>query len=488
MYCCDVCGIENENVFYFDGQYLCQDCFINNKASYKVLNYSFKKPPYFYKLENETTKKYFGFELEISNNNYVGYDFLNTTAEEIRSQLNGLVYSKTDGSVSDGLEIVSEPMTFNYLKSIKYKLDNLFDYLMQENFTSDESKKCSCGLHFHISKNCLGETTEEIENNINLIWLVLENFKNELFKFSRRKTRDLTRWGKFLSDKVNANDLEYIKTLKFIGDNKQLQTNERYLALNILNKNTIEFRFIKGTLNIKTFYASLELLNNIIDLVLNCKGDVKKLIGKSFKDLILLNNSEYLFSYCQKRNIKLTTKIDDLSKQLEKLQRIAKRNLLLKFNKQCLQEKRKFMNNFSVNKIWNDMQDINNCIYRLLNIYRIDFVEIIGEEKKEQLKNIRTKINKLENDFFYDKTIIKKDFLINCKNIKQELKMIFTNVNFSEIEKKTKTIVKIRIKNYLENNNIDLRNNNDYIINSFVSEYKDLYFKLYELKKLGGVK
>ena len=73
MFRCEYCGIEksNDERIYIDGDTICQDCWLDNcDNSYGILNYGFKKAPYFCKLENETTKKYFGFELEISNSAY----------------------------------------------------------------------------------------------------------------------------------------------------------------------------------------------------------------------------------------------------------------------------------------------------------------------------------------------------------------------------------------------------------------------------------
>jgi hypothetical protein len=59
---------------------------------------------------------------------------------------------------------------------------------------------------------------------------------------------------------------------------------DRYYAVNLTNRNTIEFRMFRGTMNIETFFATMELVDNIVKL---CKDKTTNEIQTmNFEDLL----------------------------------------------------------------------------------------------------------------------------------------------------------------------------------------------------------
>jgi len=59
------------------------------------------------------------------------------------------------------------------------------------------------------------------------------------------------------------------KTRKEILDKAKSGKNGRYVAVNLKNYYTIEFRLFRGTLKYNTFIATLQLVNKICDVALS---------------------------------------------------------------------------------------------------------------------------------------------------------------------------------------------------------------------------
>lgn len=113
----------------------------------------------------------------------------------------------------------------------------------------------TCGLHIHCSRSAFGKTYEEQERVIGRVVFFVEKHWNELVKFSRRSSDNLNRWAaKYatISDTTN-------ETYKKAKDKRM----GRYVAVNLENYNTVEFRLFRGTLCHKTFIATLQLVDEI---------------------------------------------------------------------------------------------------------------------------------------------------------------------------------------------------------------------------------
>ena len=77
---------------------------------------------------------------------------------------------------------------------------------------------------------------------------------NEILKFTRRTEENINRWAARYGISTKAKD-----TYKNAKDNRR----GRYVAVNLENDNTIEFRIFRGTLRYATFVSTLQLVYEI---------------------------------------------------------------------------------------------------------------------------------------------------------------------------------------------------------------------------------
>ena len=309
----------------------------------------------FRSLANETEPKlFFGTELEVENNGDYNTD---KVASYVLNNLNCI--TAEDGSLNNGFEIISDPQTIGYWLSRKDKIAAVFKELTDNGIRSDETS--TCGLHIHISREGLGETIEEQENTISKMELIIENFKEQMKAFSRRKD---FYWCSFLSDITNIElSTDDIKNKKPI---------EHRSALNIEHSKTVEVRIFKGTLNPTTFFASLELVSNIVELAKSGEHE-----GKSWSYLVKMNNYEELQSYVKTREIITALKIKDHTLKLRE-KRIKQDKKMI-----ALKEKQKAILNDFINYnikniyILNQIKMIKNN-YLLSNIMSLDLKRQIG--------------------------------------------------------------------------------------------------------------
>lgn len=246
---CEDCGrlIHNEDAYYEDSEDYpyCRECFekLNDNA---IKNYNYKPEPIFYGSGN----LFYGVELEIDKG---GED--NSNAQILLDTANSIserIYCKHDGSINDGFEIVSHPMSLDYHINNMNWLD-VFEKAVQMNYRSHNTS--TCGLHIHCSRSAFGKEHEQVDQTIGRIVFFVEKHWNELVKFSRRTSENLNKWAAKYATISNTTEETYKKAKdKHMG---------RYVAVNLENYDTIEFRLFRGTLNHKTFLATLQLVDEI---------------------------------------------------------------------------------------------------------------------------------------------------------------------------------------------------------------------------------
>lgn len=259
---CEECGrtIRNEEANYideYDDMPYCDDCFHSKKKI--INNYDYKPEPLFY-----GSGLFYGIELEIdeggedSDNASVLLDIANKYEEHI--------YIKHDGSLTNGMEMVSHPMSLNYHTKIMPWHKIMAKALDMGYY----SHKCgTCGLHVHVGRNELGDSPRDQESTIGRILYFIEKFWDKLIVFSRRTENQLVKWAKRhgLLDSPK-NTLEEAKRNK----------SGRYVCLNLQNYHTIEFRLFRGTLKYSTFLATLQMVDEICTVA-------KKLNDEEFQTL-----------------------------------------------------------------------------------------------------------------------------------------------------------------------------------------------------------
>ena len=278
--CCDT-YICNNDTYYSeeDDCYYCEEHYHENRAIYDYHGFSDWQKQ---KLENEIPPYYIGFELEVENTKHTHSN--NNLARFAKNSYP--VICSRDGSIDYGFEIVSHPLSYNYIVQNQDKLKYMLEELSNKGCESHNPG--TCGLHFHV-------THPHNDDIIDRIILIMETYKQELITFSRRNSGQIESWCKFLSDVKEGEDC---KSLYFIKKNKE--TSSRYMALNLTNYNTIEFRLFRGTLNFDTFMASVELVNNIMTLCSNLEIPIEEITWDR------LTETQFAHTYCDMKNIRST--------------------------------------------------------------------------------------------------------------------------------------------------------------------------------------
>lgn len=239
---------------------------------------------------------YYGFELETEWGEY-NHEHKEKVVHYIRKKYRhfDLVF-ETDGSLNNGIEIISQPMTLLYIEENKQDFIDLLNYISEQGGTSHDGG--TCGLHFHVSRQGLGNTKEEQEELIDKLLLFIEFYKEDIKKFSRRE-----RWNycRILSDDMTLTNQKYFKSEKVLEELKKNGNTEGHnTALNTEGHDTIEFRFVRGTLNPTTFFASLYLFDNMIQVFKTFSLGSKKI---SFDKVVKYNHHAELIEYCNNKNI-----------------------------------------------------------------------------------------------------------------------------------------------------------------------------------------
>lgn len=247
------------NVIEFDGQLYAKNHFKNQISNYHRWDGQLE----FKKLEDENTEMYFGTEVETEGNQDNAYYVLHKHPD--------LFHCEFDGSLNCGFEIISQPMTYNYVVSKYDEIASMFKDLTDHGQKSHNTT--TCGLHIHVSRKAFKD-----ENAIERANAIINYFRSNIEILARRKNNSYCQF-------INVEG-------KIVTKEKVALSSDRYNAINNRNKNTVEFRVFKGTLNPNTYFASIELVKNIVEAA---NSDAKLI---SFESLL---KGKYLPAYVEER-------------------------------------------------------------------------------------------------------------------------------------------------------------------------------------------
>ena len=213
-----------------------------------------------------------GFELELQfKEGLTRHDQRKIVRKINRTLDGGFLFCVEDSSITGngrtGVEVVSHPMTFEFFTS--YGFEELFK-LRGQILGWDVSK--SCGVHVHLNRSTMSGLNQY------KIAKFLNEFSGFAFKVSQRKARDLRQWSKFSNniaslvsetltsqyryDRSNGTtDFASLKTLS-VGD-------DRYLATNFRNNQTLELRLFRSSLNEESFRKNIEFAESLRDWAKN---------------------------------------------------------------------------------------------------------------------------------------------------------------------------------------------------------------------------
>jgi len=290
---CERCGrmIHNDAALYIDdGDYpYCRFCY-EIECDRKIHEYNYKPDPIFYGEGN----RFFGVELEIDEG---GEN--DSSAEDVMYVANRSdehIYCKHDGSLHDGFEIVTHPMTLDYhLNTMPWK--EITDKARDLDYTSHQAK--TCGLHIHVNRTAFGEDTSTQDAAIARVLYFVERNWNELLIFSRRTQKQLENWARRYGYKDEPCEmLEHAKKGS-IG---------RYACVNLTNYSTIEFRIFRGTLKINTIFATLQLVNRICEVAI-CLSD-EEIRNLSWSRFVGMVSEPELIQYLKEHRIYINETIE----------------------------------------------------------------------------------------------------------------------------------------------------------------------------------
>ncbi len=144
-----------------------------------------------------------------------------------------------DGSLTDGIEVITTPHKYQALRGLKLKA--ICNTLKSNGMTSHDAK--TCGFHIHVERkqwtNKYLNNKLAIKSEISQVDRLIQstfnklNYNGFIKKFSKRENSQIDQYCKL--------DIGY----------------SRYLAVNLSNDKTIEFRIWNGSLNYERLRANL---------------------------------------------------------------------------------------------------------------------------------------------------------------------------------------------------------------------------------------
>jgi len=210
---------------------------------------------------SDARSRWLGVELEVE----LRGDSVNR--EEKASELNNVindgeigrkVFFETDGSLNNGIEIISQPMSLPAHRDLWNWLKNpeAVRSLRSHNTTT-------CGLHVHVSRQPM--TQDQIAK---MVLFVNDRGNEALIKaIARRYAEGYCR--------IKEKSLE---TAHYSSD--------RYEAINITSDKTVEFRIFKGSLKYESVIAAIEFANALTDFTRTSAPTVQDLTTDRFMDFI----------------------------------------------------------------------------------------------------------------------------------------------------------------------------------------------------------
>ena len=287
---CDHCGrvILEEDAYYLDDDSdapLCEEChdLLEEKAEL-IHGYYYKPDPIFY----GKGPRYLGVELEIDEGGESSDSAREILHTANRSQ--DLCYIKHDGSLNDGMEIVTHPMSFDFhMKSMPWA--EILSKARDLGYTSHQAR--TCGLHVHVSRLALGTTEEDQDECIARILYIFEKFWDEFLRFSRRTQRQVAQWAARYGMKEKPKEI--------LNHAKKDCEGLRYTCVNLCPENTVEFRIFRGTLKLNTLLATIQLVNHICDVALYVTDE--EVQSMSWPDFVSGCQEPELIQYLKERRL-----------------------------------------------------------------------------------------------------------------------------------------------------------------------------------------
>jgi len=287
---CESCGEvfpADDTVTDDDGYNYCSSCWENEGRDGGLLNFDVKVPPIFYETKEETEclQKpifYMGIELEteLEDSDLHADDVIEYVNDINKKQPDEYMYCKMDGSLLNGVEIVSHPATYDWLNE---NFDETWGHVCKLRERGMKSFKTdTCGIHIHISR-----TAFSILHLYKFMRFFHQN-KTFITTVSRREQYLLDRWAS-----IHTVSSSYICSIM------HLPSTYKYNALH-LTKNTVECRIFRGTMKPTSFRMNYEFIKALYEYTKDCS--LQRLKAKDFAEYLYNYREEYpnIFTFVDK--------------------------------------------------------------------------------------------------------------------------------------------------------------------------------------------
>ena len=265
-YWCEDCDEYNA-----DGCDRCSDD-MSSDGSRLIHDYSYRPDAIFHST-NKDERLFFGIEIEVE-----ARDNLRESAEYAHQlESMDLAYLKHDGSLNNGFEIVTHPMSHDFFKNEAGDFFAVMEGLRtREGIRVKSWDTRTCGLHIHISRTGFNNGSH-MHRFLNLV------YSNPEF-YSTLAGRESDQWAKFTDiyrkEYVRDSNGERIPhdegygyqvktTRQFKHKLDSERNSDRYSAVNTLNRETLEMRIFRGTVNGDTIKSQLDLAHASVEYTRN---------------------------------------------------------------------------------------------------------------------------------------------------------------------------------------------------------------------------
>ena len=238
---CSVCG----NVYVKDRDVYTTQCPVCRETMASVNSYDYT--PSEFKFRGKGV--YFGLELEANFDRGMYDEIIKAViARELTTDYSYVVH---DGSIESGIEVVVQPMTYEYMQE-----SNVISELIGKiNSFNGTCNHYTCGGHIHMDKAGITQRQQY------LMMMFVANNKDKLLDLSMREDADkIDRYCSFNLDKRTI--------LKSID--RGVHTG-KYYAIADRGK-TLEFRLFGGTDNVSLIYARIEFILALRELAGTIQG------------------------------------------------------------------------------------------------------------------------------------------------------------------------------------------------------------------------
>lgn len=254
IYNCEYCG---ENYWEDD----CHECDEREEARV-IRSYDFKPRGGFTFHGQDEHNLFMGFELEVEGGDEADWSDLEHSASEALQILEGVHergFIKSDGSLNNGFEIVTQPHTLEEYMD-KFPWEVITD-LQRDGFRSWNTS--TCGLHIHVSRSAFGwnfnssrQTGQTEAHALRFLKLIYDN-QAPITRLAGRKS---DQWASFA-------DRGYL--LRKVKHHEQ--NNGRYSAVNLGNRDTFEIRIFRGTMRVERIKAQLQFVHSAVEYTRDLK-------------------------------------------------------------------------------------------------------------------------------------------------------------------------------------------------------------------------